>query len=756
MSAPTRRDLLAGGGLVVFFAMTGVAAAQGSGQSRGLSGGGEGGGGPSKVRPDLPGSLATQPALDAWIRIAPDGRATVFTGKAELGQGIKTALMQLAIDELDLPDNSVTLVTADTGRTPDEGITAGSHSMQDSGTAIADAAANVRHLLAAEAGRRWNVAPTTLFTQGGTVRTADGRSLGYGELAATLDLHVAARPGVARKASGSRRFIGRDVPRVDIPAKLTGGRAYVHDLTLPGMLHARVVRGPSDGTRLVSPDLAGVSRLPGIAKVVRDGNFAAILAEREWPLVAALQSLNRAGWERTGPPLPRGDLADALRHMPSRDRLILDSHDAPGAVPVRRLSASYARPYLMHGSIGPSCAVALFEGGFEGGGLTVWTHSQGVYPLRKSLAELLRLPIGQVRCIHLEGAGCYGHNGADDVAADAALAARAVPGRPVRMQWTREQEHGWEPLGPAMVTQLSGALDRAGRVFGWRHEVWSSPHNTRPAAAGDFLAGREVVPPFPATAPKPIPQPEGGGDRNAVPLYAFPNAVAVHHFLPGMPLRTSALRGLGAHMNVFSIESFMDELAAAAGHDPVAFRLAHLADPRAQAVIRAAAERFGWARHRRRPGRGAGFAFARYKNLGAYCAVALDVEVEAETGQAVVHRAVAAVDSGEAVNPGGIRNQIEGGVVQSLSWTQHEAVGFDADRRTSFDWSEYPIARFVDVPRAIDVQVLDRPGQPFLGTGEAAQGPTGAAFANAVAIATGKRLRAMPLSAGSIKAAIGP
>ena len=405
----------------------------------------------------------------------------------------------------------------------------------------------------------------------------------------------------------------------------------------------------------------------------------------------------------------------------------------------------------MHGSIGPSCAVALFDKGT----MTVWTHSQGVYPLRKALAQLLALPIERIRCIHAEGAGCYGHNGADDVAADAALAARAVPGRPVRMQWMREHEHGWEPLGPGMVTELSGALDAAGRIIAWRHEVWSSPHNTRPSSAGDFPAGRELVPPFSPTPPKPIPQPEGGGDRNAVPLYAFPNASVVHHFIPGMPLRTSALRGLGAHMNIFSIESFMDELATAGGRDPVAFRLAHLQDARAQAVVRVAAEKFGWTRYRRQRWRGAGFAFARYKNLGAYCAVALDVEIEPDTGQVIVHRAVAAVDSGEVVNPGGIRNQIEGGIVQSLSWTQHEAVGFDAHRRTSFDWSEYPIARFVDVPRAIEVHVLERPGQPFLGTGEAAQGPTGAAFANAVARATGRRIRDMPLSADVIRSAVG-
>ena len=743
-SDATRRDLLAGGGLVVFFALAGPALARDDGQNR--SGGGEGAGGPRKVRPDLPGSLATQPILDAWVRIAPNGHATVFTGKAELGQGIKTALVQIATDELDLPTRTVTLVTADTANTPDEGVTAGSHSMQDSGTAIANAAANVRHLLAAEAARRWGVAADTVFTKSGTVQTNDGRSIGYGELAAGLDLHVAAQPGVPLKPAGARHFIGTEARRIDLPAKLTGGIAYVHDLVLPDMLHARVVRGPSDGTRLVAPDLAGASRLPGVG-VVRDGEFAALVGPREWPVVQAWRILNRAPWRRTAPPLPEGDLGRAIQALPARSKIILDRHDEPGAVAVRRLDARYTRPYLMHGSIGPSCAVALYRGGT----MTVWTHSQGVYPLRKALADLLRLPLDRIRCIHAEGAGCYGHNGADDVAADAALAARTVAGRPVRMLWTREQEHGWEPLGPAMVTELSGALDANGRIVGWRHEVWSNTQSTRPAKGGDLLAGREVVPPLPVTPPAQIPQPEGGGDRNIVPLYAFSNAVLVKHFLPDMPLRVSALRGLGAHMNVFSIESFMDELADAAGRDPVAFRLAHLRDERAAAVIREAAARFGWSGYRARPGRAAGFAFARYKNLGAFCAVALDLEVEPETGRSVVHRAVAAVDSGEAVNPNGIRNQIEGGIVQALSWTQHEAVAFDTRRRTSFDWSEYPISRFVDVPRAVEVHVLDRIGKPYLGTGEAAQGPTAAAFANAAARATGRRIRNMPLTAGNLR-----
>jgi len=401
----------------------------------------------------------------------------------------------------------------------------------------------------------------------------------------------------------------------------------------------------------------------------------------------------------------------------------------------------------MHGSIGPSCAVAQWEGD----SVTVWTHTQGVGPLRKSLAELLRVPPEKVRCIHVEGSGCYGHNAADDVAGDAALAARAVPGRPVRLQWMREQEHGWEPLGCPMTVELEAQLGADGRIAGWRHQVWSNEHNDRPYSGGGLLAGREVEPPFPLQKSRPIPMPEGGGARNGNPLYALPNASGVFHFVPERPVRVSALRGLGAHMNVFSIESFMDELALAAKADPVAFRLAHMQDMRARECIEKAAAAFGWKDRKK----GSGFAFARYKNLGAYCALAVEIEVDRTSGAIDVRRVVAAVDSGEAVSPDGIRNQIEGGIVQSLSWTSVEAVTFDPTHRTSFDWSAYPIMRFPSVPRSIEVHVIDRPGQPFLGTGEASQGPAAAALANAIADATGLRLRDMPLRADKIKEGLG-
>ena len=730
----SRRALLKGGGaLVVAFSMRPARAiAQ------------EGGGQPKPVAPSLPGSLKSTPMLDAWIRVDADGKVTVFTGKAELGQGIKTALIQVAVEELDLPPDSVTLVTADTARTPNEGVTAGSHSMQDSGTAILNAAANVRMLLAQAAAERWRLSPDTLATTGdGKLRGPDGRTATYGELAGALSLHVEARADAPRR-SGPHRISGKPWPRVDIPAKVTGGPAYVQDLRPPGLLHARVVRGPSDGTAIGPLDEAAVSAMPGVVRLVANGRFAAVVAEREWAAVQALQRLQQARWRRTAPPIPADPLA-AIQAAPSQDTLIFDKPG--GAAGPKVVRARYTRPWLMHGAVGPSCAVAQVQDGQ----LTVWTHSQGVYPLRNAIAELVGMPREKVRCIHMEGSGCYGHNGADDVAADAALCALALPGRPVRLQWMREQEHGWEPLGSGMIVEAQASLDAQGRIATWTSDIWSNPHNGRPTTAGGLLAGAEVDPPFPAPNPQPIPMPEGGGERNGVPLYAIPAGRITAHFIRERPLRVSALRSLGAHMNVFAIESFMDELAAASGADPVAFRLAHLSDRRAIDVVRACAEGFGWDQ---RP-KGSGFAFARYKNLASYCAVALEVAVEHETGRARVGRVVASVDSGEVVNPDGVKNQIEGAIVQALSWTGLEAVTHDAAHRTSFDWSAYPIARFQDVPASVEVRVVDRPGEPFLGAGEAGQGPAAAALGNAIAAATGKRLRELPLSAERIKAALG-
>ncbi|QPF84709.1 xanthine dehydrogenase family protein molybdopterin-binding subunit [Bradyrhizobium genosp. L] len=739
MSGPVildRRSVLAGGGALIVSCSLRHAEAQEPKPGTG---------------PKLPGSLATSPSLDSWLRIDADGRITAFTGKAELGQGFKTAFQQIAAEQLDVPFEAVKVITADTKLTANEGYTSGSHSMQDSGTAILHAAAQARGLLVAEAAKRFELPAENLRTENAAVVAPDGRHLGYGELVAADVLHVRAQPVSPLKDPQSFKVMDQPVPRVDIPAKVTGGAAYVQDMRLAGMVHARVVRPPSYGAQLTECDASAVEKMPGVIQVVRDGNFLAVVAEKEFLAVKAMRALAAAAKWRESAKLPdRNDLPNVLTKLPSQDFAIFTRSD-PSVTGAKALEATYTRPYQSHGSIGPSCAVAQFADG----AMTVWTHTQGVYPDRQAIAEMLGMPQPSVRLIHVEGSGCYGHNGADDAAADAALIARALPGRPVRVQWMREQEHGWEPYGPAMVTRLSASLDESGKIADWNFAVWSNTHSMRPGGAGALLAAQHMARSFAVPAPKPLPLPEGGGDRNAIPIYNFPNAHVMHHFIPAMPIRISAMRALGAYHNVFSIESFMDELASLAETDPVEFRLKHLDDQRGRAVVETAAEGFGWAPGKAAPpNRGYGFAFARYKNLAAYCAIASEVEVDRETGRARLVRAVAAVDAGQVVNPDGITNQIEGAIVQSTSWTLYESVSFDDTRITSTDWQTYPILRFNAVPDSIDVHIINRPGQPFLGSGETGQGPAAASLANAIAHATGKRLRNLPLSRKRIKDAI--
>jgi nicotinate dehydrogenase subunit B len=731
---PTRRGVVAGGGsLVVSFALLSQSLAQ-EGEVQGTAP-------PAQPKPKLPGSLSGDPFLDAWIRIDAKGEASVFTGKAELGQGVKTAILQIAAEELEIDPAAIRLITADTSQTPDEGYTAGSQSIQNSGTAIRHAAAQVREILIGQAAARWQIPADQLRAESGRVIRADGQALDYGSLVSAEILHVEASPQSRLKP----------MPRVDIPAKVTGTPVYVQDLRLPGMVHARVVRPPRPEATLTNLDTSTIERMPGVVAVVRNGSFLAVVAEREFQAIQAMRVLEAAARWSEGRKLPRPNtFIQSLRSLPAQQGVVAERRQG-GAAAAQTFQATFTRPYQIHGSIGPSCAVAQLENGTT----TVWSHTQGVYPDRAAISEMLGVQPEQVRVIHVEGSGCYGHNGADDAAADAALITQAVPGRPVRLQWTREQEHAWEPYGPAMLTEIRASLDQSGKIVEWNYDLWSNTHTTRPGPAGSLIAAHSLPTPFQPPPAKLSITPSGNGDRNAVPLYAIPNMRVIWHFLPEMPLRVSALRALGAYANVFAIESTMDELALMANADPVEFRLRHMEDPRARAVIEATADGFGWSRDPLPEGRGRGFAFARYKNLAAYLAMALELEVERETGRSRIIRVTAAIDSGEVVNPDGIRNQTEGGIIQAASWTLYEAVTFEETGITSIDWSSYPIMRFGSVPEKIDVRIMDRPGEPFLGTGEAAQGPTPAAIANAIRHATGKRLYDIPFRAEKVKAAIG-
>ena len=719
----SRRTLLGTGSLALAFSLAGPSFAQP---------------GP----PGMPGDLARNRSLDAWIGIAVDGAVTLKTGKVELGQGVLTALGQICADELDIDLGRLTIISGDTLLSPREGVTAGSFSMPDAGTSVRLAAAEVRHILLDLAAQRLGAPADRLVVDKGVVADpASGRKVGYGELVDGQTLHRQATGTVAHKPAAERKYIGQPIPRRDLPAKVAGEAIFVQDHRPKGLAHGRVVRQPSYGAKLVSVDAASVQAMPGVLKVVRDGDFLGVIAEREWTAVKAARALAAsARWQETAA-LPADPYA-WLQGATPLDTVIKTEARSGGPTPARTLEAVYRRPYQMHGSIGPSCAIAQLDGDV----MTLHTHSQSVFETSEAIAKMLGIQAQKVVAKHMQGSGCYGHNAADDAPADAALLARALPGRAVRVQWSRDDEHACEPYGPAMITKVRAGVDSNGDVLDWTYELWSTAHGTRPGGdPGNLLAGRSLARPFPMPIPRNPGGPNYAADRNAIPLYDFPGQSVTTHFVTEMPVHVSAQRSLGAYANVFSIESFMDELAHAARADPVGYRLRQLKDPRGLAVLNLAAATFGWSAWRKAPNRGRGVAFARYKNLATYCAICLEIEVDPKTRAVRPLRAVIAADAGEAVNPDGLKNQLEGGLIQSLSWTLKEQVRHDGRRITSRDWASYPILRFPEVP-AVEVVLIDRPGEPFLGAGEASQGPAAAALANAVFDAIGVRVRDLPLT----------
>ncbi|MGH8703422.1 MAG: molybdopterin cofactor-binding domain-containing protein [Burkholderiales bacterium] len=698
----------------------------------------------------LPGSLNANRRLDRWLRINRDGTVTVFPGKVEIGQGILTALAQIVAEELDVAYGRIRLAPADTTYSPDEGMTSGSQSITDGGTALRYAAAEARDLLLQRAAARLGVSIEQLSVTDGVITARAGGNVTYWDLASDDLLAREATGEIAPKPASLHTVIGTPAHRRDIPAKITGEPIYVHDFDPPGMLHGRIARPPSYEARLAGIDEAEVRSLPGVVAVVRDGSFLGVVAEREEQAIRALTRLKRmARWEESTV-LPETTDPRFLLKETTEDEVISEKHDAAAAArAAKTLEAEYTRPYIAHASIGPSCAVARFEGGRY----TVWTHSQGIYPLRRDLAGVLGLKEQHIAVIHMDGAGCYGHNGADDAALDAALLARAVPGRPVRVQWMREDEFGWEPYGPAMVVKLKANLDHQGNVVAWTEDIWSNSHSTRPNGLGgiNLLAAWHLAQPFKPSPPRNPPLPGGGSHRNGIPIYEFPNERVTNRLVKRMPVRVSALRALGATANVFAIESFMDELAAAAGADPVEFRLRHLKDPRARAVIETVAAKAGWRRGEKGDGtRGRGIGFARYKNGACYVAVIVEVEAGNEVA---VKRAWAAIDAGLIINPDGIANQTEGGIIQTVSWALKEAVQYDRSRILTSNWNDYPILTFEEAPQ-IEVTLINRPELPPLGAGEGAQGPTAAAIANAIHNALGVRLRDMPFTRERVLAAL--
>ncbi len=699
--------------------------------------------------PVLPASLVENPRLDRWIKFEADRTVRIATGKVEMGQGIVTAIGQIAAEELDVPLGRVAVLSGNTTHGPDELYTTSSLSVDVSGSSVRLVCAEVRAKALDRAALRLNCSRDELtvvdgrFLQNGAATGQD-----YWTVAAEIDLTQTVTGTVPPKQVASYKVVGQSVPRVDLPAKMSGA-AFVHDVLPRDVLHARTLRQPNRGATLASLDEAAIRKAAkGELQIVREVNFVAFVSPVESVAQrAAVAAPLHAKWDNLRQLVPGQQEAAWLQGQPSDDRHI---GAPPSATPPTNLvQATFSRPYIAHASMAPSCALAEFRDGH----LTVRSHGQGMHPLRRNLADVLGLPIESITAQHLHGAGCYGHNGADDAALDAALVAMRLPGKCIRLMWRREEEFGFEPVGPAMLVTLHVDLDERGRPADWTTEIWSPTHVQRPGAGTGFLLAAEALAnPPPEVAPfDPTEQRGGGGTRNALPIYDVPAHRIVHHLVMRPPVRTSALRGLGALPNVYAIESLIDDLAARVGEDPVAYRLSILSEPRARRLVELVAARAGWAsRGVGGTGKGLGLGFARYKNRAAYAAVVAAVTVE-ETVR--VDRVWCVADAGLVVNPDGARNQLEGGIVQAVSWTLKEQVRLDAEGIASRDWDSYPILRFSEIPE-MQVEFVDAAGNPALGVGECTVGPTAAAIGNAVNHALGVRLRDMPLTRERILAAL--
>jgi nicotinate dehydrogenase subunit B len=695
----------------------------------------------------LPLSIQTNRRLDKWIRFDPDRTVHLAVGKVELGQGNVTALAQIAAEELDVDLNRIAVLSGDTQDAPDEGQTTSSQSIEVSGRSVRLVSAELRARVLDRLAQRLNCSPAELTVEDGVIRRGDAPTgHDYWNFSAAEDFARDIEGTATPKPHTAYRVVGRPVPRRDLPAKVSGA-AFIHDMVRPDMLHARILRQPNRGARLVSFDEAAVRRAErGEFRVVRVGDFVAFVGPDETVVQrAATAAPLHAKWDNVRQITTDQQEAAWLVGQPSNDRMLGTEIPEPRT---HLMEASYSRPYIAHASMAPSCALAEYRSGH----LSVWSHTQGPYPLRASLANVLGIAPDVITVRHAHGAGCYGHNGADDVAVDAAVIAMQVPDRCIRVQWRREEEFGFEPLGPAMHVTLRAALDDAGKPVDWTADIWSATHVQRPSTGGNMLTHDAL--PTPPPDPRPTDPPEangGGGTRNAFALYDFPVKRVIHHLVLRPPVRTSALRGLGALPNVFAIECFMDELAERAGVDPVEYRLSMLSDPRARRLLENLAQRCNWsARGPAGSGRGLGLGWAKYKNKAAYAAVAVEVEVDQEVR---LLRAWCTADAGLVINPDGGRNQLEGGIVQAASMTLKEQVRLEGDGVASLDWSNYPILRFSDVPE-ISTEIIDAPDQPTLGMGECTFGPTAAAIGNAVAHALGARIRDMPFTRERIAAVL--
>jgi len=732
VSAARRDFLKTGGALVVTFSFG--AGTAGSAEAAGQA---------------APPKTVALDQVDGFLAIDAKGHVTVYSGKVDLGTGIQTAMAQIAAEELSVPMNRVTVIQGDTLLTPDQGVTFGSLSIQNGGMQIRQAAATARQALLAEAAAKLGVDKDAVGAKDGVVAPkAGGKGIDYAALIGGKDFRLAVDPKAALKDSKDYTIVGKPVARIDIPDKVTGRFTYMHDFKRKGMLHARVIRPNAMKATLQSWNDFGCRKIPGYIGVVKKGNFLAVLGRSEWAAIAASRAIETTWSDWAGLP-DQAQLWEYVRNTKiNKDEELQKVGDVAEALKTpnaKMVTASYNFAIHTHGSIGPSCAVAEFKDGE----LTCWSASQQTHLLRKQIATMLSIKPDNVRCIYVEGAGCYGRNGHEDAAADAALIAKET-GLPVRVQWMRQDEHGWDPKGPPTLLDFRAALDDKGNVLAWQGEVFIPD---RPKDIAVTLLPAEL-----AGLPHEEAHPGNIHQSLAIP-YTFPNIRAVAHWLAETPFRPSWIRTPGRMQNTFGNESFIDEVAVAAGVDPLEFRLKNLKDPRGAELLQALAELANWKPQTSRPApagdvaRGRGLAFVKYELVRTYVGAVADVEVNLKTGRVTVTKFHVAHDCGQIINPDGLRNQIEGNVVQTVSRTLIEELTFDRSRVTSVDWESYPILKFPDVPD-VAIRLIDRPTEKPWGAGEPTAAIVPAAIANAIYNATGARLRSVPFTPAKVQAVL--
>lgn len=696
-----------------------------------------------------PGKPLALTEVDSFLSIDTKGKVTVYSGKVDLGTGISTALPQMVAEELDVPLSAIKFIQGDTGLTPDQGVSSGSLGIQSGGVQLRQAAATARNALLDEAAKHLGEPRESLSVENGVVKSKGGKQVSYGQLIGdkSFNLKLDPKKPVQTKDPKDFKVVGKSAMRVDIPGKVTGQFTYMQDVRVPGMLHGRVIRPPAFGAKIESVDESSIKSIPDVT-VVREKDFLGVVAATEWNAIRAAQKL-KVSWSKSETLPDQAKLWDHVRSTKiAKDDVTSNTGDVVAALNAdgKKLSATYDFAINLHGSIGPSCAIAEFKDGK----LTSWSASQATHNLRKQLAQMFGMPAEDVRCIYHEGAGCYGRNGHEDAAGDAAVLAKAV-GKPVRVQWSRADEHGWEPMGPPTLIDLRANMDANGNINAWDSEFFvpqGMPGST-PLVAQDLVE-----------LPSTFVMAPGNVIRNSAIPYKIPNVRTVCHRLESTPFRPSWIRAPGRMQNTYANECFLDELAAEAKIDPLEFRLKYLDDNRGIEVLDRLAKLAKWDKRASPKGnrsgnilKGRGISYTKYELTRTYVGAVAEVEVDRSTGKIRVPRFYIVHDCGQIINPDGVKNQIDGNIIQTVSRTLIEEVKFDRAMSTSLDWATYPILTFPDIPEIV-IELIDRPNEKPWGAGEPTTAIVPSSISNAVFDATGIRLRSVPYTPDKLKAAL--